>query len=1734
MSNDALWVSDAMLDSLSMQLRDAEARRAEAERAHQEALAQLRGMSSGMGRIGEPIETLQSRARELEKKAALETVRCEELQLELSAALKSRPGRGTTTTVPGSTSTSAMLSSLGGGCGGSSSGVGDVMGLSGSGPYSTSNHSTSMAGTAAATAYSSATSASNNPTGYGVGVGVGVSSSHNSSHLANTSAYERSLASYGVERSSTSTGVGGTLTGLGTTSIGLSGCNTSTYNHNVTSGGTIMGSSGSGGGGGGSGSTVTWAPTPTGGHQQGSEIDRIMAKIEQARLSIANDNRILAELEHPRTTGPIMSSGLGTSGLPSVSSVGLGLSSHHHHPHHHQQQQQQQQSQHLHQTSSLATQISTSAMLGGLSGLTGATVPTGSSTTSSERAALNAAAMAAGLSSITSGVGSMGVTSSASSHALTTDGQYSALTSSTGGSIGVGTGTGSGSTNHHYSTNANVSPLPSRANPMSTTMPPLCQSSTMPVLSLHNTHSIPSGSASYTLGLSVAPVASSYTFPTHSATTGGLASVLGTTGGVTGAGGGVSGLSGLGTGLNLTSTNPLTSTLGTNLSNYNTSSSYSTYTNPLLSGATGGLSSKLNIKPLDELDLLARYGQRGGTPCSPIPPANWGLDSYSGIDGVNPAFMHTQNRSLIDRMDLDARSHGLNLNGTGEPQVDMLDIPGKGRCCVFIARFSYDPPDVEGSEGELALCAGDYLLVWGNGEPQGGYFDAELLDGRRGLVPASFVQRLVGDDLLEFHQAVVSTLRDADDAPIPLDPAPLPSSNPLIPHTSEDLARISETHTDLGQDLDDEADSVPAPKHLTLERQLNKSVLIGWSQPDSPMCNQIESYHVYVDGVLKVTVKATERTRALVEGVDSNRPHRISVRSVTQNRRTSRDAACTMIIGRDTAHLGPSAVRATNITCSSAVISWLPANSNHQHVVCVNNVEVRTVKPGVYRHTITGLAPSTQYRVTVRAKHLRAPGQQQQQQQQQAPTAGPPPEEAPGAYTDFRTLAKGLPDPPQEIQVEAGPQDGTLLVTWQPVTRPPSSGPVTGYAVYADGKKVTDVDSPTGDHALIDIGKLVGLNPRAVTVRTKSRDSQSADSTPTMIPNQVRAAARNRNPAGAMQPQPGGGHMRNQRMMNNQGMGMANQMQQMNPNQVIDHDENLSDKEIYPGSMHQQGYRNQNMAGNVAGRQQNQQGPNQPYYGNQGPGQSQPGMAGQQQQQQQQPMQPGMNRNPNQQRPMNPNQPMVGSQNQQQQQQQRMAQGGVGPGQQMTPQNMQPYPPHLIGASKKPRYFLALFDYDPATMSPNPDACEEELPFNEGDTIKVYGEKDPDGFYWGELRGRRGFVPHNMVQEIEDGAQGGGVGPSVRGISRDRWGDIYANMPVKRMIALYDYDPQELSPNVDAEVELSFQTGAVILVYGDMDEDGFYMGELDGVRGLVPSNFLTEAPDQYSQQGGPAGNNLAQRTLNSSSNRGRGIGPGARGPPPPPRDAMMGGMGGMSQRGPQRKDARPSSPTLLDNTGHPAPDHQTQGMSGIGGMIGQGIGIGGNVGGMSGMQQQTPMQQQQMQTPMQQQQQQQQMRNNQQQPMMQQSHLQQQQQPMMQQQQQQPPVQPTTTASSGGGVFSTASNLLSGAAGAATGGLFGKKPATQQQQQQQQQPMQQQSSGPFSGFGIGGGQQQQQQQQQPMQQQAGGQPGQQQQQQQQPGGPNIMGKIQEMAAPGGDILSKGKELIFMKFGLGGK
>lgn len=124
--------------------------------------------------------------------------------------------------------------------------------------------------------------------------------------------------------------------------------------------------------------------------------------------------------------------------------------------------------------------------------------------------------------------------------------------------------------------------------------------------------------------------------------------------------------------------------------------------------------------------------------------------------------------------------------------------------------------------------------------------------------------------------------------------------------------------------------------------------------------------------------------------------------------------------------------------------------------------------------------------------------------------------------------------------------------------------------------------------------------------------------------------------------------------------------------------------------------------------QQQQSGPTQSYYGQSAVGNQQT----QQQQQQQQGQQ--LNRGPN---PLNPSgqpsrvgagggppQNRIGQQPQTPQQQLQQMQGT---GQQQQQQQ------------KKAKFYLAMFDYDPTTMSPNPDGCEEELPFQEGDTIKV-------------------------------------------------------------------------------------------------------------------------------------------------------------------------------------------------------------------------------------------------------------------------------------------------------------------------------------------------------------------------------------------------------------------------------
>ncbi|XP_066841538.1 RIMS-binding protein 3C-like [Anser cygnoides] len=69
------------------------------------------------------------------------------------------------------------------------------------------------------------------------------------------------------------------------------------------------------------------------------------------------------------------------------------------------------------------------------------------------------------------------------------------------------------------------------------------------------------------------------------------------------------------------------------------------------------------------------------------------------------------------------------------------------------------------------------------------------------------------------------------------------------------------------------------------------------------------------------------------------------------------------------------------------------------------------------------------------------------------------------------------------------------------------------------------------------------------------------------------------------------------------------------------------------------------------------------------------------------------------------------------------------------------------------------------------------------------------------------------------------------------------SLKLRKFLARYSYDPFE-GPNEHPEAELPLTAGEYVYVYGDMDEDGWFVGELtDGTRGFVPSNLVEEVSD---------------------------------------------------------------------------------------------------------------------------------------------------------------------------------------------------------------------------------------------------------------------------------------------------
>uniref|UniRef100_A0A8B9FFE5 RIMS-binding protein 2 n=1 Tax=Amazona collaria TaxID=241587 RepID=A0A8B9FFE5_9PSIT len=429
--------------------------------------------------------------------------------------------------------------------------------------------------------------------------------------------------------------------------------------------------------------------------------------------------------------------------------------------------------------------------------------------------------------------------------------------------------------------------------------------------------------------------------------------------------------------------------------------------------------------------------------------------------------------------------------------ISLMPEPGSqgpAKLQVFLARYSYNPFDGpnENPEAELPLTAGEYIYIYGEMD-EDGFFEGELMDGRRGLVPSNFVERVSDDDLVTFLPSELNDLTHSSCREKSFVSASTSSGDKSDFSVEESSISPLTSRAEGDQEEPVSHTAVPYPRKLTLIKQLARSIVVGWEPPLLPAgCPDIQSYNIYVDEELRQNVKSGFQTKAVIEKLDlKTKAYRVSVQTVTEQG-SSDKLRCTFFVGQDFC-MAPTMLKVRSITATSAELTWLPCNSNYNHAVYLNGEECDITKPGVYWYTFHSLQPSTQYVAKLEARPLKAPWEEVPQGQEQN-----------SAVIHFTTPLAGTPDAPLDVQVEAGPSPGILVISWLPVTidaEGSSNGVrVMGYAVYADGQKVIEVTSPTAGSVLVDLSQLQVFQVcREVSVRTMSLYGESVDSVPAQI-----------------------------------------------------------------------------------------------------------------------------------------------------------------------------------------------------------------------------------------------------------------------------------------------------------------------------------------------------------------------------------------------------------------------------------------------------------------------------------------------------------------------------------------------------------------------------------------------------------------------------------------------------------
>lgn len=234
------------------------------------------------------------------------------------------------------------------------------------------------------------------------------------------------------------------------------------------------------------------------------------------------------------------------------------------------------------------------------------------------------------------------------------------------------------------------------------------------------------------------------------------------------------------------------------------------------------------------------------------------------------------------------------------------EAPPTPQLRIFLARYSYNPLEGpnEHPESELPLTAGDYIYIFGDMD-EDGFYEGELEDGRRGLVPSNLVEQITDNDILGCL------------------PPTFPDLGP--PWLLAGQGKASKENT--GQSL------LPGKAQGTVDKGPCQMVRVG-----------------------SKTEVATELSDAKMEDGCLNSLN------YAQEQRFSRS----LLGARGILCVAPMQLHLQRVAATSAEIIWVhSSSSSHAHMVYLDDQEHALTPAGVSCYTFHSLCPGTRYQVRV-------------------------------------------------------------------------------------------------------------------------------------------------------------------------------------------------------------------------------------------------------------------------------------------------------------------------------------------------------------------------------------------------------------------------------------------------------------------------------------------------------------------------------------------------------------------------------------------------------------------------------------------------------------------------------------------------------------------------------------------------------------------------------------------------